>query len=739
MNGPPARIDADDVAAARAANAVLDLQQRLAAEFGPARDDPSGLPGATGPFERMLCEILTSIKWQGEQRKLLEALPHLEPMGSVTMLRTVLARLRVSLIPIERSGADLSAHDLPCLIVEGEDDCHLLGLRTGGDLETYDLRSAQRAKADPRLLHGAVYLIKFAETESAAGGKVSGEFVSYVLKQLRGPLTRIAVCSAAINLVGLGLSLYVLLVYDMVIGTSSLDTLEFLALGALVTLALELRLRHARSRSIAYLAARFDGVVSVRALASVLSLPLSMTERSPLAAQLAHFRQFEIGRDLFAGNFASALFDMPFTLLFVLMLFLIGGLLGFVPIAMSLVILMVCALAAAVGTVQTGITGANKLRSDALLFELMDKLRTIRNASAESISLARYAYSLAAYQRSRFDSLQRGSSLHTVANGLVALAGVVTLSVGALRVMGDAMSLGQLIAAMIIVWRVLVPIQIVSLNLARLKQTLATVRQINDLVRMGNERSNDAPRVLARRLDGHLYVSGVYLSLGTPAEPQLRGVNFAVKAGEMLAITGPSGAGKSSLLKLILGLYPQYMGTVRIDGLDLRQLDPAEVRAAVGYASQQPAFFYGSVAANFRFACPSATDAQIIEALAAVGVSLPNPALPDGLATRMSGTEARSISQGLLCRLSIARALVKKPPILLFDDPGNGLDRAGDAAFMTYLERQRGQSTVLLVTARPSHMRLAHRVIEMRSGLVAADGAPEAIVPRILAGITAAA
>jgi ATP-binding cassette, subfamily C, bacterial LapB len=739
MNAPPACIDPEDAPAARAANAVLDLQQRLAAEFGPARDDPSGLPGATGPFERMLCEILTSVGWQGEPRRLLEALPHLEPMLSVTMLRTVLARLGVSLIPIERSGADLSAHDLPCLLVEGGDDCRLLVLRTGGDRETYDLRSTRRAKADPRLLGGAVYLIKSGETENAPGGRFSGEFVGYVLKQLRGPLTRIAAYSAAINLVGLGLSLYVLLVYDIVIGTSSLDTLEFLALGAFVTLALELRLRHARSRSIAYLAARFDGVVSVRALASVLSLPLSLTERSPLAAQLARFRQFEIGRELFAGNFASALFDMPFTLLFVVTLFLIGGLLGFVPVAMSLVIFLVCALTAAVGTVQTSVTAANKLRSDSLLFELMDKLRTIRNASAESISLARYAYSLAAYQRSRFDSLQRSSNLHTVANGLVALAGIVTLSVGALRVMDDAMSLGQLIAAMIIVWRVLVPIQIVALNLVRLKQTLATVRQINELVRMGNERSNEAPRVLARRLDGSLYASGVYLSLGTPAEPQLRGVNLAVKAGEMVAITGPSGAGKSTLFKLILGLYPQYMGTVRIDGLDLRQLDPAEVRAAVGYASQQAAFFYGSVAANFRFACPSATDAQIIEALAAVGVSLPNPALPDGLATRISGTEARSISQGLLCRLSIARALVKKPPILLFDDPGNGLDRAGDAAFMTHLERCRGQSTVLLVTARPSHMRLADRVIEMRSGVVAADGVPEAMVPRILAGITAAA
>ena len=235
---------------------------------------------------------------------------------------------------------------------------------------------------------------------------------------------------------------------------------------------------------------------------------------------------------------------------------------------------------------------------------------------------------------------------------------------------------------------------------------------------------------------GNILASGVYLSLGAQQEPQLRGVNLEIKAGEIVAITGPSGSGKSTLLKVILGLYPQYMGTVRLGGLDLRQLHPAEVRAAVGYASQQPAFFYGSVAANFRFACPSATDADIIEALAAVGVSLPNPALPDGLATRISGTDARSLSQGLLCRLSIARALVKKPAILLLDDPGNGLDRAGDAAFMAHLDMLRGKSTVLLVTARPSHMRMADRVIEMRGGVIVADGKPEAIVPRILARIS---
>lgn len=738
MSGFQSGGDRADATTSAATHAVLEQQRRLAAEFGPRQRDATGLAASAGPFERMLGEILTSAGWRGEQHKLLEALPHLEPIRSFRMLRTVLARLDVNLIPIERGCTDLSEADLPCLVVEGEDNCRLLALTADFDFETYDLSSGARAKADCSLLRGTVYLIKSGDVESA-GSRIPGGFVGYVLKQLRAPLARIAGYSAAIQLLGLVLSLYVLMIYDSVIGTSSLDTLAFLAAGALVALCLEVRLRNARSSRIAYLAARFDGVVSVHTLASVLNLPLSLTERSPLASQLARFRQFEIGRELFAGNFASALFDLPFTLLFVVMLFLIGGVLGFVPIGFSLIIIVVCALTATISAAQMSGVGANKLKSDALLFELTDKLRTIRNAAAENIWLARYAQSLAAYQRSRFDNLQRDSFLQTVTSTLASVAGIVTLSVGALRVMDGVMSSGELIAAMIIVWRVLFPIQIVALNIARLKQTRSTVRQINDLIRVSNERKSETPRALARRLDGHIYAAGVYLSLGAQAEPQLRGVNLEIKAGELVAITGANGSGKSTLLKVILGLYPQYMGTVRLDGLDQRQLDPAELRTAIGYASQQPAFFYGSVGANFRFACPSANDEQIIEALAAVAVSLPHPALPDGLATRISGTEAQSISQGLLCRLSIARALVKKPPILLFDDPGNGLDRAGDAAFMAHLVLLKGRSTVLLVTARPSHMRLADRVVVMHGGVVAADGTPETIVPKILARPTAAA
>ena len=318
-----------------------------------------------------------------------------------------------------------------------------------------------------------------------------------------------------------------------------------------------------------------------------------------------------------------------------------------------------------------------------MLFELTDKLKTIRNASAERIWLARYADSLAAYQRSRFDNVQLGSRLQIITNGLVGLAGIVTLSVGALRVMDGAMSLGELIAAMMIVWRVLVPIQIVSLNIARLKQTLATVRQINEVVRMGTEREREAPPTLSRRLSGNILASGLYLSFGAQAEPQLRRRQ-------------PRGQGGRDRRHH----RPERQRQIDPAQGDPRPLSPVHGHRPPGWARPAPAAPGGS--SRRRRLCVAATGlllwqrcrqlslclprvpptADIIEALAAVGLSLPHAALPHGLATRISSTGSGSLSQGLLCRLSIARALVKKPAILLLDDPGNGLDRAGDAALL---------------------------------------------------------
>jgi ABC-type bacteriocin/lantibiotic exporter with double-glycine peptidase domain len=341
---------------------------------------------------------------------------------------------------------------------------------------------------------------------------------------------------------------------------------------------------------------------------------------------------------------------------------------------------------------------------------------------------------LATYARARFDNVRLSSSLQVITSALVAFAGVVTLGVGAQRVIDGSMSLGALVVSMMLVWRILQPVQILALNLPRLRQIRSTVHQINDLMRMRAERDEAIPMVF-HHLRGSMYTSGLYLSAGAQQEPYLRGVNLDIKAGEIIAITGPSGSGKSTLLKVLLGLYPQYIGTVRLGGFDMRQLDPEEIRAAIAYAPNQPVFFNGTVAANLRFGCPDAPDHDIIEALAAVGIYLPDPHLPDGIETRISGTAVRSLPQGVLCRLSLARAFVKKSSILLLDDSHNGLDVAGDDALTTRLSALRGITTVLLVTARPNHMRTADRVLVMNAGVVVANGKPDTIIPTIVEAI----
>jgi ABC-type bacteriocin/lantibiotic exporter with double-glycine peptidase domain len=689
-----------------------------------------GLADDAGPFERMLLEILLAVGWRGEQRRLFEVMPHLDPISSFTMLRTVLARLEVSLIKIGRGVDSLSARDFPCLVVEGDKNCRLVTATPSGVPCVYDLATCARSSGLGSL-RGTAYLLRIDKAEEAPSAQSADAFVGQVLRALKMQLFRIAGQSALISGLGIVLSLYVLLVYDLVIATRSLDTLAFLAAGALVGVTCELLLCRTRSRTIAYVASRFDGAVQIRTLSSVLNLPLALTERAPLASQLSRFRQFEIGREVFAGGLASALLDLPFTLLFLTLLFVIAGSLAFVPVGIALAIVAVAAIGAPVAIAQVTKVASDKLRSDAMLLELSHRLQTIRSAAAETKWLARYGARLATYERSRFNNVRLSSSLQTVTNALVAFAGVATLGIGALRVMDGSMSLGALVVAMMLVWRILQPVQTASLNLPRLRQIRATIRQINDLMRMRAEREDTIPMVF-RHLRGSIFTSGLYLSMGPQQEPLLRGINLDIKAGEIVAITGPSGSGKTTLLKVLLGLYPQYMGTVRVGGFDMRQLDPEEIRAAIAYAPNQPTFFNGTVAANLRLAFPDATDHDIVQALAAVGISLPDPRLPNGIETGISGTAARSFSQGLLCRLSLARAFVKKSSILLLDDSHNGLDPAGDEALTTHLNALRGSTTVLLVTARPAYMRLADHILVMNAGVVAASGKPDAIVPKIV-------
>ena len=226
------------------------------------------------------------------------------------------------------------------------------------------------------------------------------------------------------------------------------------------------------------------------------------------------------------------------------------------------------------------------------------------------------------------------------------------------------------------------------------------------------------PTRLAAPETGDVVFHRVSLRYLATAEPVLAGVSFAVRHGEVVALAGGDGSGKSTLLKLVAGLYRPNAGVVRIGGHDLRSFDPVVLRRAVAYVPQAPQLLYGTVAQNLRLALPTATDPDLERACAAAHVLDAVRALPDGFATRIGDNGTGRLPRSLLVRICLARALLRNAPVLLLDEPVTGLDDAAAEAFAAVIAARRRHATILMTTHRPSHMRLADRVLRIEDGTV---------------------
>jgi ABC-type bacteriocin/lantibiotic exporter with double-glycine peptidase domain len=677
--------------------------------------------------------IAEAVGWRGTPRQIAEAMPHETPITDVGMFRTVLLRLG-----IETEKVNVPAHRIrneycPCIAVNGRNSLVFIqSVDTNGTARIFDSRTADWQTVSRARLVGEVYILRLLDPFLQQERLQRDGFVWPLLRRFSDSLKMVFWQSLAINLLGLAVSFYVMYVYDKAIGGKSIDTLTLLFIGGLAAVGMELRLRHLRAAAIARLGARFDALAVTGAFRTVLGLPLGMSENAPLSAQLTRFRQMEVGRELFGGSLATSLIDLPFTIIFFVMIFALGGTLGFVPVAFA-AILSIVGLCTTPGlSKQIREMGDWKAKSDALLIEICTRLKLIRADNAEDVWLQRTSESYRNYLISKFQSQQYNNTLQVLAQAGVTISGAAVLWLGTLEVMEGKLSIGALIAVMAVVWRVLGPIQTVFLSMHRIKTIIGTIRQLDRLIKIKPEREHGRITGAGLTLSGQMSLEGICFRYANRSDLTIKGISLNIKAGEFITVAGPSGAGKSTLLKIMLGLYQSQSGSVRVDDLDLRQIDPTELRQRLRFLGQEPAFFYGTVAQNLRLAAADSTDAELVGALESVGISVTNPILLEGLDTRFNAVSRRAMSLSFIQRLAVARAFLGEAPIILLDEPANHLDREGDEALLRLIAKARGRSTIIMTTARPSHMRAADRVIVLQDGIVAAQGKPEQIVPLLM-------
>jgi ATP-binding cassette subfamily C protein/ATP-binding cassette subfamily C protein LapB len=337
------------------------------------------------------------------------------------------------------------------------------------------------------------------------------------------------------------------------------------------------------------------------------------------------------------------------------------------------------------------------------------------------------------------DAAMRAGDVHDRASAVDALgqllnngAALAVVVFGSLMVLGGSLSIGALIATMVLTWRILGPAQHLFQTLGRLSRLSASIQSMNQLLRLTDEYDASVPNLARAPREGRVTLSRVSLRYGKEADPALVNLNLNVPAGKMVAVAGPNGSGKSSILRAVLGLYQPQAGIVALDGADIRQLSPRLLRRAVACAPQRTDVFYGTIAQNLRLADPLASDEVLRAAVDAAGLLPEVLTLPEQFNTRIGDTRTQNLPPGFLRQLVIARALVRRAPVLLLDEPEATLDEAGAAAVQRLLESLRGTRTVIFTSHRPSYIRIADFAVVMRGGAVEFGGAPEEAIGRLL-------
>ncbi len=679
-----------------------------------------------------LMPLLTKLGWRGEARHLVEALPHFVDDLDFDDVRTILSNLNYATTARSMRLSDLRPSQLPCLFSTDGEHIGVIYSRDGDTLSIFDGKMKTEGTIDAGKTKGVAYLINHEDTiEAAPVQKAAGSWIWNVVSRFKKLIAQTFAISFITNVTALMVPIFIMGVYDRVIGTRSAETLAYFVAGILLIIGVEAALRVVRGRALAYLGARIDAQVGGASFQQLLYMPVSMTESAPVATQLNRLRQFEGVREIFTGPLAAAAFDLPFVIVFLAAIFVIAGTIGWVPVALIAAFTIFGLVMAPI--MKKAMAESSEIRNTRqnFLIELVSKQRTLKQCAAEDIWRDRF-YSIS--ERASIANARTARInmfIQTIAQTLMTVSGVATLAIGTLYAMQGDLTIGALIATMAFVWRVLGPIQSIFLSFSRISQVTQSLRQIDGLMKLPLERGAGKLPSFFRAFKGGITLNNVSLRFSAGAEPALMGATLNVEPGEFIAINGSNGSGKSTLLKVIAGLYKPQAGSVSLDGLDIRQLDSGEMRNSLAYLPQHATFFYGTIAQNLRLADPTASDEKIQTAIADAGLADYVDTLPEGVETRFSQEDFANLAGGVRQRLNLARAYVKNAPMLLLDEPAFGLDDTADAALVDKLMALKGKATIIMVTHRPSHMRLADRLVYLDQGRVALDGAPSAVLDRL--------
>jgi len=538
--------------------------------------------------------------------------------------------------------------------------------------------------------------------------------------------------SFLINLIGLATPLFVMNVYDRVVPNQAEATLWVMAIGITGVFFFDLLLKTLRGLCLDLAGKKTDLIISATLFERIVGMAMKFRPaRVGSFAQNIH--EFQSLRDFLASLTLASVIDLPFTLLILAVIAMIGGHLVWIPIlAFPLVALIGWALQRPLAdTMQRSMALAAERQSS--LIESLAGLDAVKVNNAESERQYIWEQTIGTLSRLELRARMLSSLAMNSTMLLQQLAGVVVIVLGVYQIMAGNLSMGGLIACYMLSSRALGPLTQISGLLTRYQQAKVTLESVNQMMELPQERHEDERPLKRQSLQGAVEFRQVDFHYPDQQQAALQKVSLVVRPGEKIGIIGRSGSGKSSLAKLIVGLYQPDGGSLLVDGIDVRQLDVSDLRYNIGYVPQDIQLFSGTLRDNLVSGARYVEDELVLQASELAGVHEFARLHPKGYELQV-GERGQNLSGGQRQNIALARALLLDPPILLLDEPTSAMDNSGEERLKQRLSAVIGTKTLLLVTHRASMLSLVDRLIIVDRGQIIADGPKGSVMEALKKG-----
>lgn len=540
----------------------------------------------------------------------------------------------------------------------------------------------------------------------------------------------LVLASCLVNILALGPSIFSLQVYDRVVFYAGLNTLTALCIAMVIVIVLDFCFKQLRSKLIQRAAVNVDVALGRKVLRKVLRSRLRTLESLPMQKWLSYFGDIESCRNVFGGQPLISIIDLPFVILFAVIIQIIAAPIAWVvwcviPIAVFIALASSYSVRRAVNTEKEQRQARESTLTDYILSRT-----TVKSLGIHKWAEAQWSQKHAETIKMSNVRGRVSDSWQNVAAGLSMTVTTLVTTVGAIAIINQEMTLGGLIASNLLVGRIVQSLIGLVSSWRAISMFIEAARNLDELFESESER--DTSSVKPSRTKGKIKIESATFSFSENEKPAVNNINITMGPSGVYGVIGKNGSGKTTLMKLIMGLYSPQSGRVLIDDADISQFGREELSSWIGFVSQDTRMFSGSLRDNLTVSHPNAKDEDILLACRLTGALDFITEMPDGFDTDI-GEGGGRLSSGQRQRLALSRTLIKNPPIMILDEPSSNLDSQGTQALADLIQKLGKTRTVILVSHSTQLLQICQSILLMHDGSVLAAGPAADILKKTLA------